>query len=520
MRWEKSRKIKTLMYGLIGALTLSITPLPAAHATDNCFITTPYQENVWSDPLHSDAFYVRVGSVCEIKLYDLDVSFSDIDGVEGLVPIHSDENEAFSNVKQSNRGFRLSWSGSEDEREDIDYIEFSPEGSGDDLFGYVYVAPIPSLNPPITFKRNLEVTINSAHYEVNGEMRTIENMVLDSVLTFRPDNDKETLMISGIERQDVTYTSQPVVLQGDLTVEENNDHITAADLTEHYYLYDDSDLSFTPIDRPTDPGKFYLAEFTFENDHYRALHRVPFTIKDYVTVTTNIWSGHGEVSAPQYIDAGSNLHVDITPANGYEVMWVEYNGDDVTELLNDDNSLDLANVNENAYIEVAFRPFYIVTDGDGDEYALTSGQDLAFIVDKDSASYTEGMVTIMVDGNYIDLDNDSIINPATQTITLRSGYLDTLGAGEHQLKIYFFDTDVAGIARATFMVVEAETAEDSGDVVPVPNTGATTTDTTDATATESDSIETTSMAAVLSGISLAMILLLVKIIKQKGANRA
>ncbi len=501
-----SKKIKMLICGLIGALALSMAPLPKAHAADSCFIATSYQEIIWSDPLHTDVFYVRVGSVCEIKLYDLDVSFSDIDAVEGLIPFHSDNSDDLTNVKD--RGLRVWWSGSEDEREDVDYVELSPDDSGDDIFGYWYVVPMSSLNPPATFKRNMPITINSAHYEVDGEMKEIKNLVFDSVLVKAPDSDKDTLMISGVEKQDVSYTGMPVVLEGELTVEENDDGITAADLTEQYYIYDDSDLSFTPIDRPIDPGEFYLVEYNFENDNYRTSLRVPFAIKDYITVDTSVWSGHGEVSAPRYIDKGGDLHVDIVPSEGHEIMWVEYNGDDVTDALNDDSSLDLTGVNEDAEIVVAFRPFYSVTDGDGGEHRINSGKDLAFVVDKDPASYTSGMVSIMVDGEYIDLEDDSIVEPETQMVVLLDGYLNTLALGEHRLEIYFFDTGVAGIARATFAILEAEKNEEGEEAVPIPNTGASTAGTSSA--------EPTNITAVFSGAILAVILfVLSKSIKRK-----
>ena len=258
------KKTKILVCGLVGMLMLSMVQLPAVHAADDCFVATPYQEIIWSDPLHTDVFYVRVGSECEIKLYDMDVSFTNIDSVEGLIPLHSDNNYDLTNVEEFDGGLRMRWSGSEDEQEGIDYVEFSPEESGDDLFGYWYVVPTSSLNPPATFKRNMPITINSAHYEVNGEMREVKNLVFDTVLVKAPDDDKETLMISGVEKQDVSYTGQPVVLEGELTVEENDDNITAEDLTEQYYIYDDSDLSFTPIERPTDPGEFYLVEYNIE----------------------------------------------------------------------------------------------------------------------------------------------------------------------------------------------------------------------------------------------------------------
>ena len=69
---------------------LSLVPVSGrAFATgdsaDDCLVTMPYQESIWSDPLHSEEFFVGVASKCEIKLYDMDVSFSDIEPVEGLI---------------------------------------------------------------------------------------------------------------------------------------------------------------------------------------------------------------------------------------------------------------------------------------------------------------------------------------------------------------------------------------------------------------------------------------------------
>ena len=499
---QVKRQIKIIACGILGALMLSMVQLPMAYAEDSCLIATSYQEIIWDDPLHTDAFYARVGSACEIKLYDMDISFTDIDGVEGLIPLHSDNNDSLSNVEDIRRELRMTWSGSEDEQEGVDYVEFSPE-SGDDLFGYWYVVPMPSLNPPATFKRNLPITINSAHYEVNGEMKEVKNLVFNTVLVKAPDGNKETLMISGVEKQDITYTGQPVVLAGELTVEENDDNITAEDLTEQYYIYDDSDLSFTPIERPTDPGKFYLVEYNFENDNYRASRRVPFTIKDYITTDLDIWSGHGEVSAPAYVDKGGDFRVDIVPADGYEVMWVKYNDEDVTDLLNDDYSLDITGANENAEIVVAFRPFYLVTDGNAGEYTKGSKDDLAFVVDKNPASYTSGMVTIMVDGEYVDLDNDSIVEPETQTIMLVGDYLETLGLGEHKVEIYFFDSDVAGIARASFTVVEAE-------VIAAPETGEST--------SKAGGAEMTSVVAVIGGVVIAGVFALLKYVARRMAE--
>ena len=455
-------------------LALASVNTPKASATDSCLIATSHQEIVWNDPLHTDAYYVRVGSTCNIKLYDMDISFTDIDGVEGLIPLHSDNNDDLTNVRDISRELRMTWSGSEDEQEGVDYVEFSPEDSGDDLFGFWYIVPMASLNPPATFKRNLPITINSAHYEVDGEMKEVTNLVFDSVLTKTPDSEKDILMISGIEKQAVTYTDQPVSLEGELRVEENDDNITAEDLTEQYYVYDDSDLSFTPIERPTNPGEFYLVEYNFENDKYRASLRVPFTIKEYVNVRVDLQGGEGAISAPAYVDLGGDAHIELLPSEGFEVLWVKQNGVDVTDQLNEDNSLDIEGLTEDVEVVAAYRPFYLVTEGDGGEYVKGSKNNLDFVVDKNPASYTSGMVTIAVDGEYIDLRSDSEVEPEAKTFTLLGDYLETLSLGEHNLEIFFFDTDRNGIARARFTVVEATeetSSDDTSTEVSAPNTG-------------------------------------------------
>ena len=191
------------------------------------------------------------------------------------------------------------------------------------------------------------------------------------------------------------------------------------------------------------------------------------------------------------------------------MAWVEYNGEDVTELLNDDYSLDITGVEEDAEIVVAFRPFYLVTSGDGGEHKINSGQDLAFVVDKDPASYTDSDVVIMVDDSYIDLRYDSVVKPETQTTTLLSSYLDTLAVGEHKIEIYFFDiAGLAGIARATFVVVEAD-EEAPEEPLPVPDTGVFT--------ENAGSVEMSGVTMMLSGIVIAIILFAVRRILKKEA---
>jgi len=489
MLQAKFKKIKMLICGLVGMLALSMVQLPAVHATDSCF------EAVGDivDYDHGNTLYAKLKATCDMELHSIAISFADTESFEGIdeeVPesIHSQ----ISGIEISDNHLHLEWN--------IDGSAPSANVAADEvLFSMPYHVSIST----IAFKRNMPITIDYAEYSVGGEMRTEENVNLDAMLIVTHD-DKEVLMITGIEKQEISYNGEPIVLVGDLVVEDNPANITADDLEVKYYD------AVSLVDQPSEPGD-YTVRYSYEDDDYVALLEVPFTIKDYEIISTDIWSGHGEVSAPHFIDAGSDLHVDITPADGYEVMWVESNGTDVTDLLNEDGSLDFEDVTEDTEVVVAFRLFYLVTDGDGGEHTLGNGEDLAFVVDKEP-TYTGGNVTIMVDGQYIDLDTDSLVEPEAQTITLLGGYLDTLEPGEHSVEILFFDTEdgVPGVARATFVVVEGEENEnENGDSVTVPDTGASTAGASGA--------EVASVAAVFSGMVIAMALLITKKLLKRGA---
>ncbi|MDO4967154.1 MAG: hypothetical protein Q4E70_00060 [Candidatus Saccharibacteria bacterium] len=410
------------------------------------------------DPYRSAHILLAFKATCSMKLHYMDISFSGTEDVKGLdtyyATVWHDQISSFS--IHDDEELHIKWNDDEDDPDTVDgrpYIDVEPD---EYLFGYWYT---PQADTTV-FKHSMPITINEVHYDTGEGVKTAKNIVLNPTITIAPDESKDVLMISGIEKQDVTYTDHPVVLNGDLTIEDNTDGITVDDLNDKYYEEDGT----TEISQPTNPGS-YVAEYYYENDNYRASLKVPFTIKDYITVSTDIQGGHGEVSAPLYVDMGGSLHVDIMPSDGYEVLRVEHNGTDVTELLNEDNSLDIEAVTGNAEIAVVFRPFYEVTEGDGSEYTLGSGEDLTFKIDKDPASYTAGIVTVSIDGAYIDVEEDCTIDPDSQTVTLKNATLEALNLGEHKLEIFFFDTDVNGIARASFTVVEAEE-----EVPAVPDT--------------------------------------------------
>ena len=453
MRHAKIKNLISKAFILIFAaiLTAAHLPVPKVSAADSCF--EGVDDTVDYD--HGNTLNAKIKATCNMELHSIKISFTgtkNITGIEALAPesIHPQ----IDDIEISDDDLHLQWKADGS----ATYANIS---SGENLFSMAYHVPINTS----AFKRNMPITIDYAQYKIGDEIRTEENVNLDSVLTVTH-GGKTVLMVAGVEKQEVSYTGGPIVLTGDLNVEENPAGITADDLQVTYYN------TTGRIDQPSEPGDYY-ALYYYEDSNYIAPLRTPFTIRDYSTVSLEVLYGHGEISAPQYVDVGEDLHVDIEPSDGYEIFWVDYNRRDVTDLLNEDGSLDLTNITSDVEIEVAFRPVYDVTKGDGAEHIIGKEDNLDFVIDKEPDSYNDGIMTMMVDDNYIDMENDVVVNPAAQTITLLSKYLDTLEPGEHQLEIFFFDTDIHGVARATFITSE----EEEDDPILIPDTGANTTKT-------------------------------------------
>lgn len=443
-------KIKNLIskaFILIFAATLTAAhlPVPKVSAVESCF--EGLDDIV--DYNSGNTLYAKIKATCNMELHSIKISFADTESIVDIKKLAPESTHSqISGIEISDDHLHLQWNADGS----ATYANIS---SGENLFKMAYRVLVNTS----AFKRNMPITIDYAEYKIGDEIRTEENVNLDSVLTVTHDG-KTVLMVTGIEKQEVSYTGGPIVLTGDLTIEDNTAGITADDLQVTYYD------TTGRIDQPSEPGDYY-ARYYYDDSNYIAILRAPFTIRDYATVSLEILYGHGEISAPRYVDVGDDLHVDIEPAEGHEIFWVDYNRRDVTDLLNEDGSLDLTNITSDVKIEVAFRPVYDVTKGDGAEHIIGKEDNLDFVIDKDPDSYNEGIMTMMVDDNYIDMENDVVVNPAAKTITLLSKYLDTLEPGEHQLEIFFFDTDIHGVARATFI-----TSEEEDDPILIPDTGA------------------------------------------------
>jgi len=134
-------------------------------------------------------------------------------------------------------------------------------------------------------------TISANDYDVEFSADTIGNDESDTTVTVtvRTKNNtnisgeatttytitpREALTISGIEdNQRVIYNGSPVVLEGNVMVEENPGGIKAEDLTVQWYASD----GVTVIDRPTNAGS-YKVVYSYEDADYRGALVVNFEI--------------------------------------------------------------------------------------------------------------------------------------------------------------------------------------------------------------------------------------------------
>ena len=119
----------------------------------------------------------------------------------------------------------------------------------------------------VTYYNNINIG-TSAEVIVTG----ISNNYTGNPSVYFEISDKDELLISGIDNQQVTYTGDPVELEGTLTVSENNDGITPSDLTVTYYDETDNE-----IERPTNAGKYYVV-YSYLGDNYKGETRVDFEI--------------------------------------------------------------------------------------------------------------------------------------------------------------------------------------------------------------------------------------------------
>ena len=134
-------------------------------------------------------------------------------------------------------------------------------------------------------------TISSGSYDLDYSPDTVGNDENDTTVTVTvtaKDNTnitgsatatyaitpRDVLTISGVEdNQQIGYTGSPVILSGNVMVEDNPGGITVEDLTVQWYANDGN----TIIDRPTDAG-LYKVVYSYSDADYRGSLVVNFEI--------------------------------------------------------------------------------------------------------------------------------------------------------------------------------------------------------------------------------------------------
>lgn len=220
-------------------------------------------------------------------------------------------------------------------------------------------------------------------------------------------------------------------------------------------------LELAIIDEGTETGK-EIRDITMDA-YVRAGHEL--SVYKYVT-------GNGTLDVPSIVIGGTDVEVGIVPEPGNELVYLELDGQEVTDQI-ENNVFKVTPGTESLTFYATFRRVYEVLEGDGGEHIIGSEEPLTFKIDNDVTTFC-GTGNLIIDDEYHDMRTDCIVDPDNQTITLPASFLNTLALGEHSFEAYFTEPD-SGSAKATFKIVEPKTEDDDDDEnVPVPNTGAFT----------------------------------------------
>ncbi|MEE3405750.1 MAG: hypothetical protein VZR73_16855, partial [Acutalibacteraceae bacterium] len=103
-----------------------------------------------------------------------------------------------------------------------------------------------------------------------------------------------------------------------------------------------------------------------------------------------------------------------------------------------------------------------VKSGGGAEYRKGSTEGLTFTTD----DTTDNLLRVLVDGKVVSPENYTASGEPL-AVTLHAGYLDTLSAGEHRIKIVTANGD----ASADFTVTDGENQESTTNGGELPTTG-------------------------------------------------
>ena len=189
------------------------------------------------------------------------------------------------------------------------------------------------------------------------------------------------------------------------------------------------------------------------------------TMDAYVRAGHNLFvykyiMGNGNLDVPKIVVGGTDVEVGIVPEPGNELVYLELNGQEVTDQVQD-NVFRVTPGTQSLTFYANFLRVYPVLEGDGGEHIIGSEEPLVFKIDNDVTTFCDTGV-FMIDGEYQDMRTDCEVDPDNQTIILPASFLNTLALGEHSFEAYFTEPE-AGNARARFVITEED--------IPVPNTG-------------------------------------------------
>ena len=214
-------------------------------------------------------------------------------------------------------------------------------------------------------------------------------------------------------------------------------------------------LDLAVIDEGSETGK-EIRDITMDA-YVRAGHEL--SVYKYIM-------GNGALDAPDIVIGGTDVEVGIVPEPGNELVYLELNGQDVTDQIQD-NIFRVTPGTESLTFYATFLRVYEVLEGDGGEHIIGSEEPLAFKIDNDVTEFCDTGV-LSIDGEYLDMRTDCEVDPDNQTIILPANILNALRVGEHSFEAWFSEPE-SGTARASFKI--AEESDDEEENVPVPNTG-------------------------------------------------
>ncbi|MBR3386441.1 hypothetical protein IKG68_02645, partial [Candidatus Saccharibacteria bacterium] len=214
-------------------------------------------------------------------------------------------------------------------------------------------------------------------------------------------------------------------------------------------------LDLAVIDEGTETGK-EIRDITMDA-YVRAGHEL--SVYKHIT-------GNGTLDVPDIVIGGTDVEVGIVPDPGNELVYLQLNGQEVTDQIQD-NVFRVTPGTESLTFYATFLRVYEVLEGDGGEHIIGSDEPLAFKIDNDVTTFCDTGV-LSIDGEYQDMRTDCEVDPDNQTIILSASFLNTLALGEHSFEAWFSEPE-SGTARASFKIVED--SDDEEENASVPNTG-------------------------------------------------